>query len=70
MRVMRLEAIYRRSRTSQPAAGAQTYPYLLRDREVLAADEVWCADVTYIPLVRGFAYLVAIMDWKIRAVLS
>lgn len=70
MRVMGLEAIYRRPRTSQPAAGAQIYPYLLRDREVLDADEVWCADVTYIPLARGFAYLVAIMDWKTRAVLS
>lgn len=70
MRLMGLEAIYRRPRTSQPAAGAQTYPYLLRDREVLKPDEVWCADVTYIPMARGFAYLVAIMDWNTRAVLS
>ena len=70
MRLMGLEAIYRKPRTSQPAAGAQTYPYLLRDREVQMPDEVWCADVTYIPMARGFAYLVAIMDWNTRAVLS
>lgn len=70
MRLMGLEAIYRKPRTSQPTAGAQTYPYLLRDREVLIPDEVWCADVTYIPMARGFAYLVAVMDWNTRAVLS
>jgi putative transposase len=70
MRLMGLEAIYRKPRTSPPAAGAQTYPYLLRDREVLRPDEVWCADVTYIPMARGRAYLVAVMDWKTRAVLS
>jgi len=70
MRLMGLEAIYRHPRTSWPTTGAQTYPYLLRDREVLKPDEVWCADVTYIPMARGFAYLVAIMDWITRAVLS
>lgn len=70
MKLMGLEAIYRKPRTSQPAAGAQTYPYLLRDRAVLLPDEVWCADVTYIPMARGFGYLVAIMDWNTRAVLS
>jgi len=70
MRLMGLEAIYRHPRTSWPTTGAQTYPYLLRDREVLKPDEVWCADVTYIPMARGFAYLVAIMDWFSRYVLS
>ena len=70
MKAMGLQAIYRRPRTSQPAPGAQIYPYLLRGRTVTQADEVWCADVTYIPMARGFAYLVAIMDWKTRAVLS
>ncbi len=65
-----LAAIYRRPRTSQPAPGAQIYPYLLRERTVDSPDEVWCADVTYIPMARGFAYLVAVMDWKTRAVLS
>ena len=70
MKVMGLAAIYRRPRTSQSTPGAQIYPYLLRDREVQSSDEVWCADVTYIPMERGFAYLVAVMDWKTRAVLS
>lgn len=70
MKAMGLQAIYRRPRTSQPAPGAQIYPYLLRGRAVTQADEVWCADVTYIPMARGFAYLVAVMDWKTRAVLS
>jgi putative transposase len=70
MRAMGLAAIYRRPRTSLPAAEAQGYPYLLRGREVALPDEVWCADVTYIPMARGFSYLVAVMDWKTRAVLS
>jgi len=70
MKAMGLAAIYRRPRTSLPAAGAQGYPYLLRDRKVASPDEVWCADVTYIPMARGFAYLVAVMDWKTRAVLA
>jgi putative transposase len=70
MKAMGLAAVYRRPRTSPRAPGAQIYPYLLRDRKVEAADEAWCADVTYIPMARGFAYLVAVMDWKTRAVLS
>lgn len=70
MKAMGLAAIYRRPRTSQPASGHRVYPYLLRDRAVQEADEVWCADVTYIPMARGFAYLVAVMDWKTRAVIS
>lgn len=53
MKAMGLAAIYRRPRTSLPAAGAQRYPYLLRGREVASPDEVWCADVTYIPMARG-----------------
>lgn len=70
MKAMGLAAVYRRPRTSQRAPGAQIHPYLLRDRKVEVADEAWCADVTYIPMRRGFAYLVAVMDWKTRAVLS
>lgn len=70
MRVMGLKAIYRMPRTSQPNAQRKVYPYLLRDRTVESADEVWCADITYIPMARGFAYLVAVMDWKSRAVIS
>jgi putative transposase len=70
MKAMGLEAIYRKPRTSPAAAGREVYPYLLRDRQVSEPDEVWCADVTYIPMARGFAYLVAVMDWRSRAVLS
>jgi putative transposase len=70
MEHMGLEAIYRKPRTSIPRPGAQKYPYLLKDRQVAMADEVWCADITYIPMGRGFAYLVAVMDWRTRAVLS
>ena len=70
MRLMGLEAIYRRPRTSVGAAGATIYPYLLRGREISAPDAVWCADVTYLPMARGFAYLVAVMDWATRAVLA
>lgn len=70
MRLMGLEAIYRRPRTSQPGKGHKIYSYLLRDREVQEPDEVWCADITYIRMSKGFAYLVAVMDWKSRAVLS
>jgi putative transposase len=70
MRLMGLEAIYRRPRTSVLAAGATIYPYLLRGREISAPDEVWCADLTYLPMARGFAYLVAVMDWATRAVLA
>ena len=70
MEHMGLEAIYRKPRTSVPRPGAQKYPYLLRGRLVAMADEVWCADITYIPMSRGFAYLVAVMDWRTRAVLS
>jgi putative transposase len=56
--------------TSQPQAGRPKYPYLLRELMVETADQVWCADITYIPMERGHAYLVAVMDWHTRAVLS
>jgi putative transposase len=70
MRVMGLRAIYRRPRTSTPAAGHQVYPYLLNGLEIARPNQVWAADVTYIPMARGFLYLVAIMDWHSRYVLS
>lgn len=70
MQMMGLRAVYRRPRTSQPGKDHRIYPYLLRGREIKEADEVWCTDITYIPMARGFAYLVAVMDWKSRAVLS
>ena len=72
MRKMGIRAIYRAPRTSLPGKGEEhrVYPYLLRDREVARPDEVWCCDITYIPMERGHAYLVAVMDWHTRAVLS
>ena len=70
MRPMGLVATYPKPRTSQKAPGHKIYPYLLRSLEVTEPNHVWCADITYIPMGRGFAYLVAIMDWKSRAVLS
>lgn len=69
--LMGLKAVYpRRPKTSQPGPEHKIYPYLLRGLEINRPDQVWCADITYIPLQRGFMYLVAIMDWHTRKVLS
>jgi putative transposase len=70
MRLMGLEAIYQRPKTSQPAPGHQIFPYLLRSVAVARTNQVWAVDITYIPMRRGFLYLVAIMDWHSRFVLS
>jgi putative transposase len=70
MRQMGLVALGPKPKTSTPAPGHKIYPYLLRDLEITRPNQVWCADVTYIPMARGFLYLVAIMDWASRAVLS
>jgi len=70
MRLLGLQAVYQRPRTSVPHPAHRTYPYLLRDLSITEPNHVWCADVTYIPLERGFLYLVAIMDWASRKVLS
>jgi len=70
MRVMGLKAIYRRPRTSQPAPGHKIYPYLLGSLKITQPNQVWAADITYIPMARGFLYLVAIIDWYSRYVLS
>ena len=70
MRMMGVKAIYRRPRTSQPAAGHKVYPYLLRGMKITRPNQVWAADITYIPMARGFLYLVAIIDWYSRYVLS
>ncbi len=70
MRLMGLEAIYRAPRTSAPHPGHRVYPYLLRGLAIERPDHVWCADITYIPVQRGFLYLVAIMDWASRHVLA
>jgi putative transposase len=70
MRVMGLHVIYRRPRTSLPAPDHKIYPYLLRDMKITRPNQVWAADITYIPMARGFLYLVAIIDWYSRYVLS
>ena len=70
MRLMGLMPIYRRPRTSIPGKGHKTYPYLLRGMAIERPNQVWCADITYIPLAKGFLYLVAIMDWWSRKVLA
>jgi len=70
MRLMGLEAIYKRPRTSKPHPAHPIYPYLLRGLTINRPNQVWCADITFIPVRRGFLYLVAIMDWATRKVLS
>jgi putative transposase len=70
MRKMGLQAIYQRPRTSQPHPEHRIYPYLLRGLTIDRPGMVWCSDITYIPLKRGYLYLVAIMDWYSRKVLS
>ena len=70
MRKMGLMAIYQKPRTSQPHPAHKIYPYLLRGLAIKRPDQVWCADITYVRMKRGFLYLVAIMDWHSRAVLS
>jgi putative transposase len=70
LRVMGIEAIYPRQRLSAPAPGHQVYPYLLRDVPIERPDQVWSTDITYIRLRRGFAYLVAVLDWFSRYVLA
>ncbi len=62
MRKMGIEAIYKKPRLSQPHPGHTVYPYLLRGLDIMEANQVWCADISYIPMARGFCYLVAIMD--------
>jgi len=70
MRVMGLEALYPRPRTSMPDLKARKYPYLLAGVKIEAPDQVWATDITYIRMRRGFVYLAAIMDWYSRYVLS
>ena len=70
MKRMNVRAIYQKPRTTIVDAKARKYPYLLKDIKVRGADQAWCADITYIPVGRGFVYLVAIMDWYTRAVLA
>jgi putative transposase len=70
MRTMGLRAIYRRPRTSTPGRDHRVFPYLLAGIEITRPNQVWAADITYVPMARGFMYLVAIMDWYSRYVLS
>ena len=70
MRRMGITAIAPKRRTSKPAPGHRIYPYLLRGLEISEAGHVWCADVTYLPMRKGFCYLTAVMDWASRRVLS
>jgi len=70
MRQMGLQALYPRRRTSQPGKGHKIYPYLLRDLPIECPNQVWAADICYVPMARGFMYLVAIIDWHSRMVLS
>src|SRR6201993_5005442 len=70
MVVMGLEPLFPRPRTTPAAPGARVYPYLLRDRVLTHADEVWSSDITYVPMRHGFMYLTAVIDWFSRYVLS
>lgn len=70
MRKMAIEALYKKPRLSKPHPEHAVYPYLLRGMTITEANAVWCADITYIPMAKGFCYLVAVMDWASRKVLS
>jgi putative transposase len=70
MREMGIEALYRKPNLSRPDKAHKKWPYLLRDLEINRPRQVYCTDITYIPLAKGFAYLVAVMDWHSRKVLS
>ena len=70
MRLAGLVAIYQRPNTSKPAIAHKIYPYLLGGISIERVNQVWCSDVTYIPMAKGFLYLVVIMDWVSRAVLA
>ncbi len=70
MQLMGLRAIYRRPRTSKPAPANKIYPYLLKGLNINRPNQVWAADITYIPMQKGFLYLVVIMDWYSRYILA
>ncbi len=70
LRVMGLEAIYPKPRLSVPGQGHRIYPYLLRGVEVTRADQVWSADITYLPMAKGFMYVAALIDWYSRYVVA
>ena len=70
MKTMGIEALYRKPRLSKPHPNHRVYPYLLRGMKIDRANHVWATDITYIPLSKGYVYLVAVMDWASRKVLS
>jgi putative transposase len=70
MQLMGLKAIYRRPQTSQPGPGNKIYPYLLKGLKITRPNQVWASDITYIPMQKGFLYLVVIMDWHSRYILA
>src|SRR3982750_641583 len=70
MQLMGLEAVYPKPKLSRPGEGHKIYPYLLKDVSIERVNQVWSTDITYIRLARGFCYLVAVMDWHSRFVLS
>ena len=70
MRLMGIEALHPKARTTRPGKGHRIYPYLLKDLVIDRPNQVWATDITYIPMRRGFLYLVAIIDWYSRKVLS
>src|SRR5690606_19211005 len=70
MKKMAIEAIYRRPSTSKPAPGHKVYPFLMCKLPIVRPNHVWAADISHIPMARGFVYLVAIVDWFSRKVLA
>ena len=70
LQLMGVEALYPKRSLSQPGAGHRIYPYLLEGLEISGPDQVWCSDITYVPMAYGFMYLVAVMDWWSRYVVG
>jgi putative transposase len=70
LRLMGVEAVYPKRQLSQPGEGHRIYPYLLAGLEITGPDQVWCSDITYVPMASGYMYLVAVMDWWSRYVLA
>jgi putative transposase len=70
LKLMGVEAVYPKRCLSQPGEGHRIYPYLLEGLDITGPDQVWCSDITYVPMANGFMYLVAVMDWWSRYVLA
>ena len=66
LRLMGVEAVYPKRQLSQPGEGHRIYPYLLEGLQITGPDQVWCSDITYVPMANGYMYLVAVMDWWSR----